>query len=51
MTPQAAQTVYDEIVAHMNKQGGTYFSWYVGIASDWEDRLFGDHQVPIKDDY
>lgn len=51
MTPQAAQTVYDEIVAHMNEQGSTYFSWYAGIASDWGDRLFGDHQVPRKDDY
>lgn len=49
MTPQAAQTVYDEIVAHIGKQGGSYSSWYAGIASDWEDRLFNDHQVPKKD--
>ena len=49
MTPQPAQTVYDEIVTHMNKQGGRHPLWYCGIASDWEDRLFNDHQVPRKD--
>ena len=49
MTPEAAQTAYDKIVAHINKQGGSYSSWYAGITSDWEGRLFGDHQVPRKD--
>ena len=49
MTAQPAQTVYDEIVAHIAKQGGPYSSWYCGIASDWEYRLFNDHQVPKKD--
>lgn len=51
MTPQAAQAVYDDIVAHINNQGGPYSSWYAGIASDWEDRFFGDHQVPRREDY
>ncbi len=49
MNPQSAKTVYDEIEAHMNKQGGPYSAWYCGIASDWRDRLFNDHQVPRKD--
>lgn len=46
MEPQPARTVYDEILTHMNKQGGPYTAWYCGIASDWQDRLFNDHQVP-----
>ena len=46
MSPQAAKTVYDEIVAHIDQQGGSYSSWYAGIASDWKDRLFTNHQVP-----
>ena len=46
MEPQAAQEVYDEIVAYIKKRGGTYPQWYCGIAADWEDRLFNEHQVP-----
>jgi len=41
-----AQQVYDEIVAHINRQGSTYSSWYCGIASNWQERLFTDHCVP-----
>jgi len=48
MQAQNAQQVYDEIVAHIKKQGFAYSKWYCGIASDWEDRLFNDHQVPKK---
>jgi len=46
MIPQEAQQVYDEIVAHIKKQGDAYSDWYCGIASDWGDRLFDNHQVP-----
>lgn len=46
MEPESAQQVYDKIVAHIEKQGGSHSKWYCGIASDWEDRLFSDHQVP-----
>ena len=46
MEAETAQQVYDKIVAHIKKQDGAYSSWYAGIASDWEDRLFSDHQVP-----
>ena len=49
MEPQQAQKVYDEILGHIQKQGGTYSAWYCGIASDWDARLFGDHSVPRKD--
>ena len=46
METQAAQKVHDEIVAQIRSQRGAYSSWYAGIASDWEDRLFNEHQVP-----
>jgi hypothetical protein len=46
MEPQSAQAVYEEIAAHMKKQGGPHSSWYVGITSDWETCLFEDHLVP-----
>ena len=49
MEPKGTQQVYDEIIAHIHKQGGAYSRWYCGIASDWNDRLFNDHQVPQKD--
>ncbi len=43
--------VYDEIVAHIQKQGGAYSTWYCGIASDWVSRLFDEHKVPRKENY
>jgi hypothetical protein len=49
MKPQTAKEVYDKIVARINKQGGAYSSWYCGIASAWEYRLFDEHQVPRED--
>ena len=45
-TYKATQIVAD-IIAHINKSGSQYYSdWYVGITSDIEQRLFGDHNVP-----
>lgn len=44
-----AQTAYNGIVANINKQGGSYSSWYCGITSDIESRLYSDHKVPRKD--
>ncbi len=49
MKPEPAQVVYDQIVQHIKKQRGPYSSWYCGIASDWQTRLFDDHRVPRKD--
>jgi len=43
------EEAYNQIVAHIKKQGGAYSDWYCGIASDWEDRLFNEHKVPRKD--
>ncbi len=46
MEAQDTHTAYNEIVAHIIKQGGSYSEWYCGITSDVEARLFGDHKVP-----
>ena len=46
---KTAQEVYDEIVAHIKKQGGPFSSWYCGITENIKNRLFGDHNVPEKD--
>ncbi|MEM6899561.1 MAG: hypothetical protein AAF583_07325 [Pseudomonadota bacterium] len=44
-----AQSVVDEIAAHIQKQGGAPSDWYAGITSNVEQRVFGDHSVPRKD--
>ncbi len=46
---QTAQEVYDEILVHIQKQGGSFSSWYCGITANIKSRLFGDHKVPEKD--
>lgn len=46
MEAQKAQDVYDIIVAYIKEHGGEYSDWYAGIASNWKDRLFEDHQIP-----
>ena len=51
MDAQSAQKVYDEIVAHIKEQGGPYSTWYCGITSDWENRLFVEHKVPQQPNY
>jgi hypothetical protein len=48
MTSRAADEIYEDIVHHMNKKRAPYYSWYVGITSDWVNRLFNAHQVPRK---
>ncbi len=39
-------TIANDIKAHADKEGGGYSSWYCGIASDPDQRLFNDHNVP-----
>lgn len=46
---KTAQEAFDEIIAHINKEGGLRNTWYSGITSDIEARLHGDHGVPKKD--
>ena len=46
MDIQTAQQAYNEILAHIKSEGSSYSKWYAGVASDWQSRLFVDHQVP-----
>jgi len=46
---KTAQEAYNEILAHIQQQGGSFSSWYCGITENIQDRLFGDHKVPKKD--
>jgi hypothetical protein len=43
------KTILQEILDHINKEGGAYNTWYTGITSNVESRLHGDHKVPEKD--
>jgi len=38
-------TIRSDIENYIDRKGGTYPSWYVGIAEDARDRLFKDHNV------
>ena len=46
---KTSQETYNEILVHIQKQGGTFSSWYCGITENIQNRLFGDHNVPQKD--
>lgn len=46
---KTAQEAYDEIFAHIKKQGGSFSSWYCGITESIQNRLHGDHKVPEKE--
>ena len=48
MSTKSAQTICDEIVAHIEKEGGRASTWYAGITANIGERLFGDHKVPRK---
>jgi len=39
------ETIIEEMEDYMEKCGGTYSDWYVGITGDTNQRLFGDHNV------
>jgi hypothetical protein len=41
----AETTIINDIINHSNKEGSPKSPWYVGIASNPEDRLFKDHNV------
>ena len=49
MTAKTAQSIYDEMVAHIEGEGRRASTWYAGITGNIEQRLFGDHRVPRKD--
>ena len=48
MKSQSAKEAYYKIIAFIKENGGAYSQWYCGSASDWETRLFKDHQIPHK---
>ena len=37
--------IIQEIKDYVNKCGGFFSSWYIGIVEDPEDRLFNEHNV------
>lgn len=39
------QEIINDIDAYIQKCGGAYRDWYVGISKDARDRLFNDHSV------
>jgi hypothetical protein len=43
-------SIIHEIDAYIEGAGGEHEEWYVGVASDAEDRLFDDHNVKEKGD-
>jgi len=44
-------TIANDIKNHADKEGSGYNSWYCGIASDVDQRLFNDHNVPKEDSW
>lgn len=44
------EQAFAEIKAHIAQCGGSYSSWYAGIAADARDRLFNGHCVSEKGD-
>ena len=47
--PKSERSILNAIVAFIRSEGGTFDTWYSGITSDIQSRLFGDHGVPEKD--
>lgn len=46
--PKPKEVIVSEISGYIDKRGGKYSDWYVGIASDPKARLFNDHNVDQK---
>ncbi len=44
-TIQSNQQIVNDIEAYIQRNGGPYRAWYVGIAKDARSRLFSDHGV------
>ena len=45
------EQVLADIKAYVAKGGGSYSSWYAGIAADPKDRLFNGHAVKENGDW
>lgn len=48
---KSKQEIINDIKGHIQKGGGGYGAWYVGISKDARDRLFSDHKVKEKGDW
>lgn len=48
---KSKQEIINDINAYMQKGGGEYRSWYVGVSKDARDRLFNGHQVKENGDW
>lgn len=42
--------IISDITDHIKSRGGTFFEWYVGVATSPTSRLFIDHNVIKKTD-
>ena len=51
MSAKDRNAIAEEIEAHIRTQGGACGDWYVGVTSDIEQGLFGDHNVPSQDSW
>jgi hypothetical protein len=49
--PDNKQEIIKAFEEHIQKGGGGYKSWYVGISSNARDRLFNQHKVQEKGDW
>lgn len=48
--PKDKQSIIDDIEEHIERCGGTFGDWYVGISKDARTRLFTEHRVREKKD-
>ena len=48
MAAMTSQDAYDKIFFFIKQKGGAHQQWYCGIAANWEDRLFNEHQIPNR---
>jgi hypothetical protein len=45
---ESKQEIISDFKEHIQKGGGGYSAWYVGISKDARDRLFSGHNVKEK---
>ena len=48
---KSKQEIINDISAHIQKSGGGYRAWYVGISKNARDRLFSSHKVREENDW
>ncbi len=48
---KSTQEIYNDIIAHIKKEGSALKTWYAGVTYDIETRLFDAHRVSEEDDW